>query len=193
MKKREAVVNRATKETDIRLRLCLDGSGEASVKTGVGFADHMLTLFAFWAGFDLDLVCAGDVDVDAHHTLEDVGLCLGQALAEALGDKRGIARVASVRVPMDESLVSAVVDISGRPWLVWLDGPVPALAGGEEKDVWREFFKSLAIRAGINLHIHFEYGLNGHHLLEAAFKASGLALGKAAAPGRIYSTKGSLD
>ncbi|MGE4554376.1 MAG: imidazoleglycerol-phosphate dehydratase HisB [Desulfovibrionaceae bacterium] len=193
MNKREAVVQRATKETDIRLRLCLDGSGQASVQTGVGFADHMLTLFAFWAGFDLELACTGDVEVDAHHTLEDVGLCLGQALAEALGDKRGIARVADVRVPMDESLVSAVVDISGRPWLVWLDDPVPAQAGGEEKDVWREFFKSLAIKAGINLHVRFEYGLNGHHLLEAAFKAAGLALGRAAGPGRIYSTKGSLD
>lgn len=193
MNRREAVVERTTKETDIRLRLCLDGSGEADVHTGVGFADHMLTLLAFWAGFDLELTCRGDVEVDAHHSLEDVGLCLGQALAEALGDKHGIARVASVRVPMDESLVSAVVDLSGRPWLVYEDAPVPAQAGGQEKDVWREFFKSVAVKAGMNLHLLFEYGRNGHHLLEAAFKATGLALGQAAAPGRIYSTKGSLD
>lgn len=192
---RQATVARTTKETDIKLTLNLDGEGTANVDTGIGFADHMLTLWAFWAGFDLDLTCRGDLEIDTHHSLEDIGLCLGQALAEALGDKRGINRVASAKVPMDEALAEVVVDLSGRPYIVYDDALLPNFIAGDEKDVWREFLKSLAYKAGMNLHVKFEYGLNGHHLLEAAFKALGLALARAAAVGRkgVSSTKGSLD
>ncbi|WP_028586494.1 imidazoleglycerol-phosphate dehydratase HisB [Desulfocurvus vexinensis] len=195
MSTRTARYERATKETRIEVALDLDGTGKAEVATGVGFADHMLTLFAFWARVDLTLTCQGDLEIDAHHSLEDVGLCLGQALADALGDKRGIARIGLARVPMDEALTEVVIDISGRPYLVYEDGPVPALIAGQEKDVWREFFKSVAQRAGLNLHINFLYGRNGHHLLESAFKGFGLALGQAAARTRdgVPSTKGSLD
>lgn len=192
---RKAKVERATKETDIRLALVLDGEGRAKIQTGIGFADHMLTLLAFWAGLDLTLACAGDLEVDAHHSLEDVGLALGQGLGEALGDKKGIRRVGSARVPMDEALAEVTLDLSGRPYLVYSDELLPATIAGDEKDVWREFFKSLAFKAGMNLHIRFEYGQNGHHLLEAAFKALGLALREAIAPARagVSSTKGSLD
>ena len=192
---RRATIQRTTKETDIRVVLTLEGSGRTDIATGVGFADHMLTLMAFWAGFDLTLSCKGDLAVDAHHSLEDVGLSLGQALAEALGDKAGIARVAGAKVPMDEALAEVVLDLSGRPYLVYSDDLLPALIAGEEKDVWREFFKSLAQRAGMNLHIRFEYGKNGHHLLEAAFKALGLALRQAVQVCRAGapSTKGSVD
>ncbi len=195
MSKRQATVARKTRETDIRLKLDLDGQGNVKVETGVGFADHMLTLLCFWAGFDLELSCKGDLEVDAHHSLEDVGLVLGQALTEALGDKEGVTRVASAKVPMDEALAEVIVDLSGRPYIVYQEDVLPATIGGEEKDVWREFFKSFAFKSGMNLHIRYEYGLNGHHLLEAAFKALGIALGRATSRGRkgIPSTKGSLD
>jgi len=192
---RTSSLARTTKETDIRVALSLDGTGLCDIKTGIGFADHMLTLMGFWAGFDLSVSCTGDLEIDAHHSLEDIGLTLGQALAEALGDKTGIARVASSKVPMDEALAAVVVDLSGRPFLVYEDELLPELIAGEEKDVWREFFKSLAQRAGMNLHIRFEYGKNGHHLLEAAFKALGLALRQAVQVTRTgaTSTKGSVD
>ena len=195
MAQRLATIARTTKETDIRAELRLEGAGVCSIDTGMGFADHMLTLMTFWAGFDLTLSCKGDLEVDAHHSLEDIGLCLGQVLAEALGDKAGIARVASAKVPMDEALAEVVVDLSGRPYLVYDDTLLPAQIAGEEKDVWREFFKSLAQRAGMNLHIRYEYGKNGHHLLEAAFKALGLALRQAVQVCRTGapSTKGSVD
>ena len=195
MAKRWALVTRTTKETNIKLTLNLDGAGKVKVDTGIGFADHMLTLFAFWAGFDLDLTCEGDLVIDFHHSLEDIGLCLGQAFTEALGDKEGINRVADAKVPMDEALAAVVVDLSGRPYIVYEDSLLPAIIAGDEKDVWREFFKSLAFKGGMNLHIRYEYGQNGHHLLEAAFKGLGLALAKAVAVGRkgVSSTKGSLD
>lgn len=195
MASRTATCRRTTKETDITLELVVDGQGTTSIDTGMGFADHMLTLLAFWAGWDLTLTCKGDLEVDAHHSLEDVGLCLGQAFLEALGDRKGIERTSMAKVPMDEALTEVVVDISGRPYLVYADEVVPALVAGEEKDVWREFFKSLANQARINLHIRFLYGQNGHHLLESAFKGAGLALRQAAAVNRsgVTSTKGSLD
>lgn len=195
MSKREASIERTTKETDIRLKLVVDGQGRTEVDTGVGFADHMLDLMSFWGGFDLDLSCKGDLEIDSHHTLEDLALCLGQALADALGDRKGINRVGFAKVPMDEALAEVVVDLSGRPYLVYDDCLLPDIIAGDEKDVWREFFKSLAFRAGMNLHIKYEYGQNGHHLLEAAFKALGMALGHAVTVGRkgVSSTKGSLD
>lgn len=195
MEKRIASIQRKTKETDIKLELCLDGTGQVDISTGYGFADHMLTLLAFWSGWDLEVSCNGDTYVDAHHSLEDIGLCLGQALRDALGAKTGIARVGNAKVPMDEALAEAVVDISGRPYLVYNDAPVPAVVAGEEKDLWREFFKSLAFKAGMNIHLAMPYGQNGHHLLEAACKALGLALRQAAKIDRdgVLSTKGSLD
>jgi imidazoleglycerol-phosphate dehydratase len=190
---RKAAPERTTKETSIKLELVLDGSGATHIQTGVGFADHMLHLLAFWADFDLNLTCAGDLHIDAHHSLEDVGLTLGKALAEALGDKAGIVRLGSAVVPMDEALVEVVLDLSGRPYLVYNDEPLPALIAGEEKDVWREFFKSLAQEARMNLHIHYRYGRNGHHLVEGAFKALGMALRQAVSRTRtgVPSTKGS--
>ena len=195
MSKRQATVVRATNETDIKLVLTLEGEGKVNIDTGIGFADHMLTLFGFWAGFDLDLTCKGDLEIDTHHSLEDIGLCLGQALSEALGDKTDIVRVASAKVPMDEALAEVVIDISGRPYIVYDDALLPDVIAGDEKDIWREFLKSFAFKAGMNLHVKYEYGQNGHHLLEAAFKALGIALAKAVQVGRkgVSSTKGSLD
>jgi imidazoleglycerol-phosphate dehydratase len=186
---------RETAETKVKVRLTLAGSGCTDIDTGLGSLDHMLSLLAFWAGFDLELQASGDLDVDAHHTVEDVGLCLGEALQRAVGDKKGMARVGWARVPMDEALCEAVVDLSGRPYLVYQDEILPAAVLGQERDLWREFFKSLAFRAAMNLHIRYLYGKNGHHLLEAACKATGLSLRQALA-GRnqgILSTKGGLD
>ncbi|HDQ39759.1 MAG TPA: imidazoleglycerol-phosphate dehydratase HisB [Desulfonatronum sp.] len=189
---RETGCRRQTKETDINLNLTLDGDGQARIQSGIGFVDHMLHLLTFWAGFNMTLTCAGDLQVDAHHSLEDMGLCMGKALADALGDKAGIQRVGWALVPMDEALVEVIVDLSGRPYLVFEDTPLPQVIAGEERDIWREFFKSLAFEAKMNLHIHFRYGRNGHHLIEAAFKAVGLALRQAVARTRFGtpSTKG---
>jgi imidazoleglycerol-phosphate dehydratase len=155
----------------------------------------MLGLLAFWAGFDLELACKGDFEVDAHHSLEDIGLCLGKALDEALGKREDIVRVGSAQVPMDEALAEVVIDLSGRPYFVYREDVLPPVVAGEEKDLWREFFKSVAFQGRMNLHMHFLYGQNGHHLLEAACKSMGLALNQAVTRGRrgIFSTKGSLD
>ncbi len=192
---RKASMERNTEETRIAAALELDGAGRVTIATGIGFADHMLHLMAFWAGWNLEVTCKGDLEVDGHHTLEDVGLCLGAMFLEALGERRGIARVGWARAPMDEALCDVVVDLSGRPYLVYEDGPVPALVAGEEKDLWREFFKSFAFAGRFNLHMRYLYGKNGHHLLESGCKGLGLALGQAAATTRqgVTSTKGSLD
>ncbi len=193
---RKATYARTTAETDISLSLSVDGQGSVSVDTGFGLADHFLTLFAHWARFDLSLTCKGDLQVDAHHTVEDLGLCLGVALAEALGDRQGIARTGFARVPMDEALAEVCIDFSGRPFLVWRGAELlPPVMAGEESDVWREFFKSLAAKAGMNLHIAFLYGQNGHHLLESACKGLGLAVRAAVVQTEtgILSTKGRLD
>jgi imidazoleglycerol-phosphate dehydratase len=193
---RRASVARSTGETNVKIELNLDGKGHTSVSTGFGMLDHMLTLTAFWAGFDLALVCSGDMHVDAHHSVEDVALCLGKALREALADRRGIARVGWARVPMDEALADVTVDLSGRPWLEFRgDELLPPIIAGEEKDLWREYYKALASSAQCNLHIAFQYGKNGHHLLESAAKGLGLALAQAIrrSNDRMPSTKGSLD
>lgn len=192
---RYGAYSRDTRETRVKVELALDGAGQASVDTGFGFADHMLTLLAFWAGFDLTLVCRGDLEVDAHHSLEDVAICLGEALRQALGERIGIARVGQAKVPMDEALCEVVLDLSGRSYLVYREDVLPPIIAGEEKDLWREFMKSLAQSARMNLHVHFAYGQNGHHLVEAAFKALGLALRQATTVtgARVPSTKGSLD
>ncbi|BDV00995.1 imidazoleglycerol-phosphate dehydratase [Thermodesulfomicrobium sp. WS] len=193
---RHANIRRRTTETAIEVELCLDGQGRATVATGYAFADHMLTLCAHWAGFDLAVRAEGDLAIDAHHTVEDVGLCLGDAMREALGDRIGIARVGAAFVPMDEALARVVVDFSGRPYLVVRGMEIlPPMVAGEEADLWREFWKSFAVRAGCNLHVELCYGTNAHHVLEAAFKAMGLALRQAVRPERsgVLSTKGGLD
>lgn len=191
-----ASLSRSTGETSVKVELTLDGTGQTLVSTGFGMLDHMMTLMAFWARFDLRLTCSGDMHVDAHHTTEDVALCVGKALREALGDRKGIARAGWARVPMDEALADVTVDLSGRPWLEFRgDELLPPVMAGEEKDVWREFYKALASAAQCNLHISFQYGKNGHHLLESAAKGLGLALAQAVrrSDDRMPSTKGSLD
>ncbi len=195
MNERFGAYSRETGETRVAVEIGLDGASAASIDTGFGFADHMLNLLAFWAGFDLKLTCRGDLEVDAHHSLEDVAICLGEAFRQALGDRAGIARVGMAKVPMDEALCEVVVDLSGRPYLVYRENVLPPIIAGEEKDLWREFFKSFAHAARANVHIHYAYGQNGHHLVEAAFKALGLALRHATAVegARVPSTKGSLD
>jgi imidazoleglycerol-phosphate dehydratase len=195
-KSRVSMFQRDTSETRVTLALTLDGDGKTSIKTGIGLLDHLLTLIAFWGDMDLELICQGDLEIDGHHSAEDVGLAFGHAFADALGDKKGIVRVGQARVPMDEALADAVVDISGRPWLEWRgDEILPPIIAGEEKDLWREFFKAFVMAAHINLHISFLYGKNGHHLLESAAKGLGLALREAVRlrGTKIFSTKGGLD
>lgn len=196
MEKRCATAERCSKETKIEVSLCLDGEGRIDVATGFGMLDHMLTLTFFWAGMDLTLRCKGDLEVDAHHTVEDCAMVIGEAMQKALGDRAGIARVGYGRVPMDEALAEVTVDISGRPYTVWLgDDILPPVMAGEERDVWREWYKTLANTVRMNLHVSFLYGKNGHHLLESAAKGPGLALSQAVAKSgtAIRSTKGNLD
>ena len=196
MNARSAALTRASSETNISINLNLDGTGVADIATGIGLLDHLLTLTAFWAGFDLHLRCEGDAHIDGHHSAEDVGLVLGQGLLDALGDRAGIERVGFARVPMDEALVDVCIDISGRAWLEWRgEELLPPMLGGEERDLWREHYKALASAARINLHISFLYGKNGHHLLESAAKGLGLALKQAVrrSGGMVRSTKGRLD
>ncbi|MDR0466249.1 MAG: imidazoleglycerol-phosphate dehydratase [Deltaproteobacteria bacterium] len=196
MNARRVELARTTNETNISLRLNLDGAGETDIATGIGLLDHMLTLTAFWAGFDLHLRCEGDAHIDGHHSAEDVGLMLGQALLEALGDKAGIERVGFARVPMDEALADVSIDFSGRGWLEWRgEELLPPVLGGEERDMWREHYKALACAARMNLHVCLLYGKNGHHLLESAAKGLGLALSQAVRRSgkRVRSTKGRLD
>ncbi len=193
---RKASLSRKTKETDISLTVNLDGSGQVNIQTGLGMLDHLLTLTAFWANFDLDIKCSGDLHIDGHHTAEDVALCLGNAMVEALGDRKGITRVGYGRVPMDEALADVTLDISGRTWLEWRnDELLPPMIGGEEADLWREHYKALASALRCNLHINFHYGKNGHHLLESVAKGLGLALAQAVSiqGDMIRSTKGGLD
>jgi imidazoleglycerol-phosphate dehydratase len=194
---RTARIERRTAETDITLRLDLDGRGESRIATGVGFFDHMLTALARHAGFDMELTAKGDLEVDAHHTVEDVGIVLGQAIAQAMGDKRGITRFGHALVPMDEALVEAALDCSGRGFLVFdIAFPSPRL-GAMDTELVEEFFRALAHNAGITLHLRARSGRNSHHLAEAAFKAAARALRMALAldprtEGRIPSTKEAL-
>ena len=194
---RTSNINRKTKETDISLTLNLDGNGKSEINTGVGFFDHMLTLFASHGMFDLSVDCKGDLEVDAHHTVEDVGICLGLAFAEAMGDKLGIKRYADKIIPMDEALILAAVDISGRPHLS-LDLPVPAKkVGNFDTELVSEFFISFVRNSKITLHINKLSGKNTHHIIEGAFKAFGRIMDEATEidPKRIGvlpSTKGVL-
>ncbi len=192
----EVELCRKTKETNIKVKLNVYGSGKVNIDTDVGYINHMLELLGVWANFDLNLEAKGDIDVDVHHTLEDIGLTLGEAFSNSLKDKEGIARVGWAKVPMDDALCEAVVDISGRPYLIYKNSKIlPNIIFGEEKDIWREFFKSFCFRAKINLHILFHYGQNGHHLVESCFKAVGIALKKAISKEREYllSTKGVIE
>lgn len=194
---RNSEITRKTKETDIILSIDLDGSGKSEIDTGVGFFDHMLTLFASHGMFDLTVKCKGDLEVDAHHTVEDVGICLGMAFAEAMGDKVGIKRYADKTIPMDEALVLAAVDISGRPHLS-LDLEVPAKnVGNFDTELVSEFFISFVRNAKLTLHIRKLAGRNTHHIIEGAFKAFGRIMDEATLidprrEGVLPSTKGVL-
>ena len=187
---------RVTGETDVRVRVNLDGSGSADVSTGIGFFDHMLTLLAHHALIDLEIAARGDLETGSHHTVEDVGITLGQALAAALGDRAGIERYGWALVPMDECLSQAAVDVSGRPFLV-CDVPLPyANIGGFETDLLEEFLRGLANHARVTIHLRMLSGSNPHHVIECGFKAFARALRAAIAPNpRVFgipSTKGSL-
>lgn len=194
---REARIERRTKETDITLRVCLDGSGKTTIDTGIGFFDHMLDALCRFGLLDLELKCAGDLRVDAHHTVEDCGICLGRALREALGDRAGIRRVGSAWLPMDEALAFAALDISGRPYLAFEASFMAPMCGAMDTQLAEEFFRALAVNAGLTLHLRVPAGRNDHHKMEALFKAFGLALRDAAAAdprvAGVLSTKGSLD
>ena len=194
---RSATLNRITSETDIRLTLELDGTGVAELSTGVGFFDHMLSALARHGLFDLTLQATGDLHIDDHHTVEDVGIVLGQAFAQAIGDKRGIRRYGQALVPMDEALVEAAVDISGRPLLVWSVGFHVPTIGTMDTELFEEFFRAFAHNALLTLHVTAKAGRNAHHIAEACFKALARALRAAAEPdprarNAIPSTKGAL-
>ena len=191
---REATVVRKTLETKIKLKLNLDGSRKITINSGVGFFDHMLNAMSFYAGFDLDVSCQGDLYVDTHHTLEDIGITLGSALKEALGEKKGIRRFSSTITPMDESLALVAIDISNRPFLVEnLDFSSDRIGNMDTQD-FKEFFRGFAYSAGITLHIDLMRGENDHHKIEAVFKGLGRALKEAISieSSEIISTKGVL-
>lgn len=194
---RTANISRKTAETDVSVSLTLEGAGRGAIDTGVGFLDHMLTLLCKHGKFDLDVKCVGDTDVDDHHSVEDIGICMGDALAQALGDCRGITRYADCFLPMDESLVLVAVDISGRGSLT-LDLPLPAQKVGTfDTELVEEFLTGFARRAGITLHVRLITGKNTHHIIEAAFKGIGRVLRRAVAvdpefASEIPSSKGVL-
>ena len=194
---RQADIQRRTSETDITLRLNLDGTGTREISTGVGFFDHMLEQLSRHSLIDMAIAAKGDLHIDDHHTVEDTGIALGQALAQALGDKAGIRRYGDCLLAMDDALVQAALDLSGRPYLVW-DVPFPtAKIGSFDTELVREFFQALSSHGGITLHVRVLAGINSHHIAEAAFKAVARALRVALEPdprqpGAIPSTKGSL-
>ena len=194
---RNSQINRKTAETDIALTLNLDGTGVSEIDTGVGFLDHMLTLLSRHGRFDLTVKCAGDTQVDDHHSVEDIGICLGKAFSQALGDKRGICRYGDITLPMDEALILSAVDISGRAFLVYdLDIPTEKV-GTFDTELVEEFFIAFAANAGITLHIRQLAGRNAHHIIEGAFKSVARSLRKAVAidpdcADEVPSTKGVL-
>ena len=194
---RQARVERKTKETDVTVHLNLDGAGASKVTTPIPFFSHMLEAWAKHGLMDLTVEAHGDVEVDIHHTVEDVGIVLGQALGQALGDKKGIVRYGAGQVPMDEALVSAAVDVSGRPFLVFNVPVARARVANFDLDMLQEFFRAFAFNAGITLHVTMHYGHNLHHIAEAVFKAVGRALAQATRldpriAGVLPSTKGRL-
>ena len=198
MTSRRADIARVTSETDIRLSLDLDGSGKSEIATGVGFFDHMLTALSRHAVVDLTVAAKGDLHIDDHHTVEDVGIVLGQALRQALGDKRGIRRFGAALVPMDEALAEAAIDISGRPFLAWSVPFQRPKIGNFDTELVEEFFRAFAFNSGLTLHVTLKAGNNAHHVAEACFKAAARALRMAVeqdprSAGAIPSTKGSLE
>lgn len=193
---RYAQVHRKTNETDISLTLTIDGNGKQDIATGIGFFDHMLSGFTRHGFFDLDLKVAGDLEVDCHHTIEDAGIVLGNAIREALGDKKGIKRFGSMILPMDETLVLCAIDLSGRPYFAFDAEFTTDRVGDMDTEMVREFFYAISYSAGMNLHMKVLSGTNNHHIIEALFKAFGKALDDASSYDPritdILSTKGSL-
>ncbi len=197
MSGRSAKLVRETRETRISVSLGLDGTGVRRIATGIGFFDHMLDQLAKHALLDLELEAKGDLHIDAHHTVEDTGLALGKAIAQALGDRAGITRYGHALIPMDETLTRVAIDISGRPYLVWKVSFSQPRLGEMDTELFREFFQALAQEGGITLHVETLYGVNNHHIIESAFKGLARALRDAIAPdprmaGQVPSTKGSL-
>ncbi|HVY42630.1 MAG TPA: imidazoleglycerol-phosphate dehydratase HisB [Hyphomicrobiaceae bacterium] len=195
--KRQATVERATKETQIKAVVDLDGSGAANISTGIGFLNHMLEQLARHSLIDIELEAKGDLDIDFHHTAEDCGIVLGQAVAKAMGAKQGITRYASVHLPMDDTLTRVAVDVSGRPYLVWKVEFSRPKIGEMDTELFREWFQAFAQNAGITLHVETLYGENNHHIAETCYKGLARALRAALAidprqQGRIPSTKGTL-
>jgi imidazoleglycerol-phosphate dehydratase len=195
--KRQATVERKTKETVIRVSVDLDGTGTAKIKTGIGFLDHMLEQLARHSLLDIELEAKGDLHIDFHHTAEDTGIVLGQAVAQAMGSKQGISRYASVHLPMDDTLTRVAVDVSGRPYLVWKVAFSRPKVGEMDTELFREWFQAFAQHAGITLHIETLYGENNHHIAETCYKGLARALRQALAvdpaqKGRVPSTKGTL-
>lgn len=192
---REITITRKTGETDITLKLNLDGTGQHAIQTGVGFFDHMLTGFARHGSFDLEVTCAGDTWVDDHHTVEDVGICLGEAFAKALGDMRGVERFGHILLPMDEALILAAVDLSGRGMLCW-EVPMPTdKVGTFDTELAKEFWLAFTRKGGCTLHLRRLAGENSHHIIEGVFKAAARSLKQAVAltgGDQIPSTKGML-
>lgn len=195
---RSSNIIRETKETSVDVTIDLDGKGRTNIGTGIGFFDHMLNLFGAHGRFDLVISCNGDIQVDGHHTVEDIGIALGQAVGKALGDKRGINRYGTFFLPMDETLVMVSLDISGRPYLVYdAGGEMAPMIGQYDTELTEEFLRAFAFNAGITLHVKVMYGSNSHHKVEAIFKALGRALHQAVAinpeaANEIPSTKGML-
>jgi imidazoleglycerol-phosphate dehydratase len=195
---RKATVKRKTKETDISITVDLDGTGKARIQTGVGFFDHMLEQVARHSLIDIAISAKGDLHIDQHHTVEDVGIALGQAIRQALGDMKGITRYADVHLPMDEAMTRAAIDISGRPHLVWKVAFTRNKVGDFDSELFREFFVAFAQNAGVTLHVENLYGRNNHHIAETCFKALARVLRAAVAiderqKSRVPSTKGSLS
>ncbi|MBJ3763077.1 imidazoleglycerol-phosphate dehydratase HisB [Maribius pontilimi] len=194
---RSASITRKTNETDITVMVDLDGTGTSDMATGIGFFDHMLDQLARHSLIDMKISCAGDLQIDDHHSVEDVGITLGQALSQALGDKRGITRYGQCALPMDDTLVQCALDLSGRPWLGWNVEMPTSKIGTFDTELVREFFQALSAHGGITLHLDRVRGFNSHHIVEAAFKAVARALRQAVEPdvrrtGAVPSTKGTL-
>ena len=194
---RTGEATRKTKETQVRVRVDLDGSGRADVKTGIGFFDHMLEALARHAQYDVEIAASGDLHIDAHHTVEDVGIVLGQALSQALGERRGIRRYGEATVPLDDALARVVVDVSGRPYVAFhADPPTWQRLGDYDVALTPEFFRALATHGGLTLHVDLLRGQNAHHVVEAVFKAAARALGEATGLDPrvrgVPSTKGTL-
>lgn len=195
---RESNLSRKTKETDISIQVKLDENLESKINTGIGFFNHMLELFAFHSGIYLSIDCKGDIQVDGHHSVEDIGILLGKAIKEALGDKKGINRYGDVFLPMDETLAHCSLDISGRPYLVFNVEFTSERVGDFETELTEEFFRAIAVNSGMTLHFNLEYGKNTHHIIEALFKSFGRALKQAITinkknKDKILSSKGVIE